>query len=85
MIESHKDSNNHLKRHSYKLATCKCVECDFVGGCEETMQIHVGEHHSEKFECSLCDYEALTFEDLETHLFTCEIYECGKCIIKGKT
>jgi hypothetical protein len=31
------------------------------------------------------NYEALTFEDLKTHLFTCEINECGKCKIKGET
>jgi uncharacterized C2H2 Zn-finger protein len=85
MFESEKDLKKHMKRHSYKLATWKCVECDFVGGCEETMHVHVGKQHSEKFECSLCDYEALTIEDLETHLLTSEIYECGKCKIKGKT
>ena len=49
------------------------------------MQVPVGKYHYEKIECSLCDYEALTFEDLETHLFTCEIYDCGKCKIIGKT
>ena len=48
------------------------------------VQVHVGKNHSEKFECSLCGNEAPTFDDLETHLFTCEIYECGKCKIKTK-
>ena len=31
------------------------------------------------------DFEAKSYQDLETHLFTCEIYECGKCSTKGKT
>ena len=85
MIESQKDLKKHMARHSYIRATWKCVSCEFVGGSEETMQVHVGKHHSEKFECNLCDYEAKSFEDLETHLFTCEIYECGKCSTKGTT
>ena len=62
-----------MKRHSSKLATWEHVECDFVWGCEKTMQVHVGKHHSEKFKYSLCEYEALTFKELETHLFKCEI------------
>ena len=85
IIESQKDLKTHMKRHSYNFATWKCVECDFVGGCEDTMQVHVGKFHSEKIECSLCESEAKTFEDLDTHLFTCEIYECGKYKTKRKS
>ena len=69
-----------MQSHYYKLASWKCVDCDFVGGCKETMQVH-----SETLECSLCEYEAMSLENLETHLFTCKIYECGQCSLKGKS
>ena len=49
------------------------------------MEVHVGKYHSEKFECGLCEYEAENLENLETHLFTCEIFECNKCGLRGKS
>ena len=35
--------------------------------------------HDPKFECGLCGYEANTLENLDMHLFTCEIYICDYC------
>ena len=52
------------------------------------MDVHIGKHHSENFECGLCELNTKTFEDLETHLFLCEIYKCKKgfsCDVKVKT
>ena len=43
------------------------------------MQIHYGKYHSENFECGLCDFEAKSLEHLETHIKTCEVYECEEC------
>jgi hypothetical protein len=33
----------------------------------------------ESLECGLCDYTAKDLETLDTHLRTCEIYECVIC------
>ena len=33
----------------------------------------------ESFDCGLCDYTAKDMETLDTHLRTCEIYECVIC------
>ena len=43
------------------------------------MEVHVGKHKVEYFECGLCDYEFEKLDKLKTHLFSCEIYECGEC------
>ena len=40
------------------------------------MEVHLGKHHSEKNECGLCDFEAGNLENLETHLNTCEFFQC---------
>ena len=31
---------------------------------------------SEKFDCGLCDIETQSLQNLETHLKTCEAYQC---------
>ena len=54
----------------------KCDEFDFVGKLKASMEVHIGKHHCEKYECGLCDSEIGSQEKLETHLKTCEAYEC---------
>ena len=40
------------------------------------MDVHTGKYHTDIFECGICEYVAATEEDLEMHIFTCEIYHC---------
>ena len=76
---SSKDLKSHLKTHSYKTVKYKCEDCEFVGTRKETMDVHSGKCHAENFECGLCEFPTNNLEDLETHLFTCEMYECNAC------
>ena len=85
IFENEKDMRKHLKTHSYKKANFKCLECDFVGETEKTMDVHSGKEHSNNFECGICDLKLRNKEDLEVHLFTCEIYVCRKREFKAKT
>ena len=43
------------------------------------MEVHNAKTHGEKAECGNCNYEAKNLNDLETHLSTCELYECTPC------
>jgi hypothetical protein len=43
------------------------------------MEVHLEKYYSETFESNLCDYEALTLDNIETHLYTSEIYEYKEC------
>ena len=70
------EMKKHLLAHSYKKVEFKCDECDFVGKLRASMEVHIGKHHCEKYECGLCDSEIGSQEKLETHLKTCEAYEC---------
>ena len=45
-----------------------------------TQQVHVGKGCSDNFECGLCDQTFENLEILETHLSTCEVYECGESL-----
>ena len=51
------------------------------------MEVHIGKHHAEKYECGLCAFEGKNLEHLELHLVTCEIYTCKdwKCKVTFKT
>ena len=51
-----------MQHHSYKKATLKCSDCDFFGGNEKTMEVHIGKSHSDILECGICEHKA---EDLE--------------------
>ena len=44
---------------------------------KKNMEVHLGKHHSEKYECGLCDFGAGSLENLETHLNTCEVFQCN--------
>ena len=83
-FETTKDMKNHMKSHSYKETNFKCEDCNFCGKNELSMEVHFGKNHSENFECGLCEYKAQDLEELELHLFTCEIYECYKCELRVK-
>ena len=48
-----------------------------LGESEYTMDVHIGKCHSEKFECGICDCKTKTIEDLDMHLFSCELYKCA--------
>ena len=86
-LENQKDMKIHMKTHSYKSARYQCVDCDFCGDSDRTMNVHLGKHHSESLECGLCDCKYKNLDDLDVHLFTCEVYECyeTKCEFKVKT
>ena len=43
------------------------------------MEVHIGKDHSENHDCGLCGFEAQTWEKLDIHLNTCEVYQCGGC------
>ena len=51
-----------------------------LGG--KTIEVHAGKAHSSNFECGLCDFKAKDLENLETHISTCEIYECNNCYFR---
>ena len=69
----------HIKTHSYNSVDYKCVECDFMGSNDTTMEVHMGKVHCEKIECGICDNVFNNLEALETHLSTCEVYKCDEC------
>ena len=87
--ENSSELKKHLLTHSYKKIKYKCEECEFAGKNEMTMEVHLGKNHSEKYECGLCDLEAGSLENLETHLNTCEVFQCDwdkdKCKQRFKT
>ena len=84
-IDDYNDMKMHMKYHSYKQVEYECEECDYCAENEPSMEVHIGRAHSESFECGLCEFVAGDLEKLETHLFTCEIYECHGCEIRYKT
>ena len=75
----------HMKEHSYIKARFRCEDCEFVGENEVTMEVHLVLAHSEYFECGLCELKVDSSEDLEIHLFTCEIYTCENCDFVGES
>ena len=77
--------NTHMRTHSYKYVQYQCEKCDFCGGDDYTMEVHIAKHHDDKFECGLCEYVAKNLEMLETHLTTCETYICNICKTKFTT
>ena len=49
-IESDTAMKKHMMTHSFKRANYKCIECEFVGETDLTMEVHIGKQHSENFE-----------------------------------
>ena len=81
-VKTAMEMKRHMKRHSYKEAKFKCDDCDFVGESDLAMKVYIGKHHSETYECGLCDVETKDLENLEIHLVSCEVYKCAGCSIK---
>ena len=69
----------HMRRHSYIRASYKCLDCDFICETDLGMEVHVGKEHADGFDCGLCGFKEQSLENLETHLSTCEVYDCGYC------
>ena len=43
------------------------------------MEVHVTKCRNENFDCGLCEQIFVEEKDLDTHLTTCETYECSNC------
>ena len=43
----------HMRTHSYKDAVYKCDLCDFIGGDQIEMEVHLAKLHGDNFECGL--------------------------------
>ena len=67
-LKKQKDLRKHLKSHSYIEARFKCVDCDFVGESNETMEVHVEKELTNTFECGICNFEAQSHEDICSHV-----------------
>ena len=86
-------SEKGLKMHTSKKHTkakdqgkkYHCDHCKIMVSSKETLEVHIGKNHSEKFTCGLCENIFTSREHLETHLNTCEIYRCSKCEKKEST
>ena len=70
---------------SSKETSFECTDCDFIGKSKDTLEVHNGKMHTEKFKCGLCEILFDDIHKLETHLTTCEIYRCTRCLTKEKT
>ena len=77
-FETKRDLKMHRSKHSYssnKYETeNKCNKCDFESTTIETMEVHIGKHKVEYYECGLCDVKFENLDRLKTHLISCEIY-----------
>ena len=49
------------------------------------MEVYLGKCRSEDVECGSCDFCFKELNNLQIHLNTCEIYECGDCYIRYQT
>ena len=84
------DTKRDLKIHTYKHSYTrenrmeKCNSCNFTCNTIDTMEVHVGKCRKKEFECGLCETNFLKICDLEIHLKTCEIYQCGNCFVRDK-
>ena len=78
-IRNEREMKTHLKTHSYIRPVFKCEKCEFCSENVFTMEVHQGKNHDKNFECGLCGFFAKSEEDLDLHLFTCEIYSCDDC------
>ena len=87
-MKNKEEMKDHMVTHSYIDTTdfiFKCEDCDFWGPNSITMKVHNQKSHGEQKSCGLCNHEFSENENLETHLFTCEIYKCDSCSQKFKS
>ena len=88
---TNREFRKHMKTHSYKFVSSsgvyKCEECEFVSRSRYTMDVHEGKCRKEDFECGLCESKFENLENLDLHLVTCEVYQCGEneCKLRAKT
>ena len=92
ICEKRFNSTNDLKLHTYTHSyTSKgdigqtCKKCNFACDTIESMEVHLGKCNVEEFECGLCETTFKTEEEIDTHLTTCEVYECGECCLRYTT
>ena len=81
-IDEHRISHSYTSTSELKF---KCEECNFWGPNRLTMDMHVRKKHSEIISCGMCMLEVKNEETLETHIVTCEIYQCNECRTKFTT
>ena len=86
VFDTKRDLKIHTYKHSYTTEnrTAKCDSCHFECDTVDTMEVHVGKCRQNNFECGLCEVNFDKISDLEIHLKTCEIYQCGSCYIRDK-
>ena len=48
-FQTEKELRKHVKGHYYYMAKFNCVDCDFVGTNEYTMEVHNGKYHTDVF------------------------------------
>ena len=81
------NSEKGLKQHTSKKHTKSedmgkrlfCERCKHAFSNSETLAVHIGKNHTDDFKCGLCERCFETKENLETHLNTCEVFQCTKC------
>ena len=86
IYETKRDLKIHIYKHSYTRENRKekCNSCNFTCDTIDTMEVHVGKCRKKDFECGLCEVKFVKICNLEIHLKTCEIYQCGKCFVRDK-
>ena len=84
-IENKLMMKRHMKDHSFKRIEYKCLDCNFFSSKETEMEVHIGMEHTDGFEFCLCGCIEDSSEKLETHLLTCEVFDCGECHERTKT
>ena len=81
IFDTAREHKIHVHTHSYtsESKVFKCKNCDFETKSVYTMEVHVTKCRNENFECGLCEEIFVEEKDLDTHLRTCETYECSNC------
>ena len=79
VIEDKLEMKKHMRRHSYINASYKCLDCDFICETDLGMEVHIGKEHADGFDCGLCGFKEQSLENLETHISSREVYDCGHC------
>ena len=79
LFDDLRDSKVHSYTHFFTITEKnihKCKNCDFETKTLNSIEVHVGGCREINFECGLCGNGFEYKVDLETHLRTCEIFEC---------
>ena len=81
IFDTAREHKIHVYTHSYTSESemFRCKNCNFETKSVYTMEVHLSKCRTENFECGLCEEEFVKKEGLETHLRTCETYECSDC------